>query len=133
MKKTGIYDDENQSTEIDFARKETEAGWIRILDNLGKRATPAWFNLLGWILIMAGFQYLFYKSHSIIVGVIITISVGLLWLHFQAFFYRLRFKNFPILRWWDHSLVPSMVVSGIMALGSWYLALWIIQLIARSQ
>jgi hypothetical protein len=114
-----MSNDDDQLIEIDFSRKETEAGWIRILDNLGKNAAPVWFNWLAWILIIAAFQYLFHKSRTIVLVPILVISVGLFWLHLQAFFYRLRFRNWPILRHWDSSRVPSMLVSAFLAWGCW--------------
>lgn len=128
-----MRDDEEQLIEIDFSRKETEAGWIRILDNLGKHATPVWFNWLTWILIIGAFQYLFHRSRSIALVLVLGISVGLLWLYLQAFFYRLRFKNLLILRRWDRSRLPSLIVSGLLALGSWQLAVWIATMVARNQ
>ena len=125
--------DENPPIEIDFTRKETEAGWIRILDSTGKNAAPTWFNWLGWTLIIAAFQYLFDKSKSFLVAVVLIISVAFLGLHMQAFFFRLRFKNFPVVRRWDQSHVPSILVGGLLALVSWYGALWIARTIAQNQ
>jgi len=84
--------------EVDFSHQDTEAGWNRILYEFGKRAAPVWFNWLGWFLLLGALQYLFKKSQSILAGITIGISVGFLWLYFQAFFYNIRFLNVPLFR-----------------------------------
>lgn len=109
-----MTDKEEQHIEIDFDRRETEAGWIRVWDNFGRKATPIWFNWIGWWLLLGVLQYLYQKSHSILIAIVIGISVMLLWIYFQAFFFCLRFKNVPVLKRIKNQLVISIILSGIM-------------------
>jgi len=84
---------DEEKTEIDFRRKETEAGWFRIQDKFGLKGAPVWFSWLSWVLALGAFQYLFLKTRSIAVGVVIAISNGMLWAYFWGFFYRFDFKG----------------------------------------
>lgn len=84
---------DEEKTEIDFRRKETEAGWIRIVDKFGLKGAPVWFSWLSWVLALGAFQYLFNKTGSIVVFVVIAISNLMLLIYFMAFFYRFDFKG----------------------------------------
>ncbi len=124
---------EDRPIEIDFARKETEAGWCQLMDNFGRKATPVWFNWVGWTLLLGAQQYLFRKSHSILVVITICISVGLLWVYFQAFFYGLKFKNVPVLRRLRNERAVSIILSGIVAFLVWQAALQIAIIVLKHQ
>jgi hypothetical protein len=84
---------EEKPVEIDFRRRETEAGWQRILDRLGLRAAPVWFEWLEWILVLGALHYIGEKSGSPLVRLIPGISVGLLWFYLNGFFFRMKFKG----------------------------------------
>jgi len=43
--------------ELDFRRRDTEGGWLSILDRFGLAAAPTWFDWLEWILILGAFEY----------------------------------------------------------------------------
>jgi len=43
---------------IDFRTKKTEAGWQKVLDNFWMKATPKWFEWLGWVIILGAFTFL---------------------------------------------------------------------------
>lgn len=118
---------------VDFKRKETEAGWIHIMDNFGLNATPIWFNWLSWVLLTGAFLYFFEKAQNIFqkigLGTIIAISIGLLWFHFNAVFYRVEFRGIPFVKNLRRSRIASMILSGILAFGSWRFALALVQIV----
>jgi len=89
MKKPVSASDEppQQPVEVDFRRRETEPGWQRILDRFGLAAAPTWFNWLEWILVLGAFEYIGEKSGSRLARLIPPISIGLLWLYFNGFFF----------------------------------------------
>jgi len=89
MKKPVSATDEppQQPVEVDFRRRETEPGWQRILDRFGLAAAPTWFNWLEWILVLGAFEYIGEKSGSRLARLIPPISIGLLWLYFNGFFF----------------------------------------------
>ena len=120
---------------VDFERKDTEAGWIRTIDNFAFKATPLWFNWLSWILLMGVFQYFLEKSQhilaKIVLGIIVFISATLLWCYFNAVFFRLEFRGFPFITKPKYIRIASFILSGIMAFGSWTLALALVE-IAKS-
>ena len=124
---------EDQPIEVDFNRRDTEAGWNRIWDSFGRKATPVWFSWLTWTLLLGAQQYLFKKSHSILVAITICISVILLWFYFQAFFYGLKFKNVPVIGHFRNQRLASMIISGIMALLFWQAAIRIAMIVLKHQ
>ena len=95
MKKPVSATDEppQQPVEVDFRRRETEPGWQRILDRFGLAAAPTWFNWLEWILVLGAFEYIGEKSGSRLARLIPPISIGLLWLYFNGFFFHMEFKG----------------------------------------
>ena len=60
--------------EIDLRRRETEAGWNRVIDTFALEATPKWFEWLGWVLVIAAFQYLADQSGSQAIHLIVGLS-----------------------------------------------------------
>jgi hypothetical protein len=109
---------------IDFKRKENEAGWQSIIDNFGLRAAPLWFTWIKWYLILAGLQVLMVKSQSKLIGIIAGLSVFLLWFYFNGFFFRIEFRNFPLIERKKLNMAMSMIVSGICAIFFYLLAVY---------
>jgi hypothetical protein len=48
---------DEEKIEIDFRRKEIEAGWIRIVDKFGPKGAPVWFSWLSRVLALGAFEY----------------------------------------------------------------------------
>jgi hypothetical protein len=127
-----IVSDE-EKIEIDFRRKETEEGWIRIHDKFGLKGAPVWFSWLSWILALGAFHYLFLKTSSIVVGVVIAISYQMLWLYFNGFFYRLDFKGIPMVSTGRRQQIASLLLSGVIACLFGWLAITIASKLAALQ
>jgi len=108
--------------ELDLRRRETEAGWQRVIDTFALEATPKWFEWLGWVLVLAAFQYLAGQSGSRLVRPIPVLSAGLLWLYFNAFFFRMRFKGWPLVRSTRVERVMSIAISGVLSTACWFTA-----------
>jgi hypothetical protein len=123
---------DEEKIEIDFRRMETEAGWARIWDKFGLKGAPVWFSWLSWILALGAFRYLFLKTGSIVVFVVIGISYGMLWFYFWGFFYRLDFKGIPLVTE-RRQQVASLLISGVTAWLFWWLATTIALEIAALQ
>ena len=124
---------ERAPIEIDFAHKATEAQWQQILDEFGAKAAPVWFNWLGWVLLLGAQVYLVKQVHSLLLAFTIVISVGLLYLHFHSFFYRLDFKNVPVVGRRLNKRALSLMISGVVAFASWRAAIWIALIVAEHQ
>jgi hypothetical protein len=122
--------EEQDKVVVDFQRKETEAGWIRIADSLGAKGTSVWFGWLEWILVLSAFEYLFLKTRSIYVVPILAVSGALLLLHFNALFFRIEFKGVPFFKKFEKSRLFAIVVSGLLAFGFFKLACHLALLIA---
>ncbi|MCB4792052.1 MAG: hypothetical protein LHV68_09210 [Elusimicrobia bacterium] len=125
--------DKNKRIIIDFGTKKTEQGWIEILDAFALDATAIWFDWIGWILAITALQYLFQKSNNLLIGIIIGISIALLFLYFNAFFFRIEFKNLIFLKHERIKKNVSLVVSGLLAFGFWRLSIYLIQIITKNQ
>ena len=113
---------DEEKTEIDFRRRTTEAGWIQILDKFGLKGAPVWFSWLSWVLALGAFYYIFLKTRSIAVLVVISISYGMLLAYFWGFFYRFDFKGGVPLITEQRQQIASILLSGVLAWLSWWLA-----------
>jgi hypothetical protein len=116
--------------EIDLRRRETEAGWNHVIDTFALEATPKWFEWLGWVLVIAAFQYLADQSGSQAIHLIVGLSVVLLWLYFNAFFFQLRFKGLPLVRSVSVESAMSIVISGLLAASCFFAAKWAARVLA---
>jgi len=124
---------EDNHIKIDFSHKETEAGWLQLIDDFGRKAAPVWFNWIAWIFLLGLLEYLFKKSHSVIVGVTIGISYLLLLLYFQWFFCRIDFKNVPVLCRIQNKIFISVFLSVIMGFLFWKAAIQIAIVVSNYQ
>ena len=71
---------------VDLSLKDTEYGWMRRWDAFFISAAPAWFNVLGWIALLAGVQFVNAKRHHWLLQIVIALSLLLLWQYFIAAF-----------------------------------------------
>lgn len=124
---------DDERIEIDLQRKETEAGWIAVLDRFGLRATPQWFNWVGWIFVLGFLHFLYVKSLSVVFAAMLVLSYGLLWFYFMGFFYRLKIKGIPFVSNRRVARLISIVISGSLAFSAWTVATFVAREIARFQ
>ena len=123
---------EQKTTELNFRHRETEAGWQGLIDEFALEATSKWFEWLGWVLVLAAFQYVADQSGSRFARAIPGLSVGLLWLYFNAFFFRLRFKGWPLVRSARAERILWVVVSGLVSSACWLAARSVAQIVAAN-
>ena len=121
-----------KSIEIDVRHKTSEWGWQGITDAFAMEATPKWFEWLGWVLTLAAFQYLARQSRSMLAVAISGVSICMLMLYFNAFFYRIEFKGLPLVRATRFERVASLVISGLLSWGCWLAARSIASAVAAS-
>ena len=124
---------EHEPIKIDLRRQETEAGWIAVQDRLGLKATPVWFNWIGWIIALGALHYFHDKSQSIAIAIIIGISYVLLWFYFIGFFFRFEIKGIPFLAKPRIARLISFIISGSFAFAAWQVATTVAREIARFQ
>ncbi|HBO96488.1 MAG TPA: hypothetical protein DD648_00340 [Candidatus Omnitrophica bacterium] len=118
---------------VDLNKKETEAGWQQIIDDFALKATPVWFSWVGWLFALSGLQYLYAKGKGILLALLIGFSIGALWIYFQAFFYRIEFRNLPFIRNKKIERTLSLIFSGVLAYVFWRSALIIARIIAENK
>ena len=82
---------EDNPVSIDIRTKDTELGWMRRTDRLALVGVPVWFNLLGWVALLAGIEYLRRKSGSPLLGFLVSISTFFIWRYLVAVFGRFEF------------------------------------------
>ncbi len=108
---------------INMWPKKTEDEWAKVQDNFWVNFVPAWFNWLGWVLILAVLKYVADESNSVVLRMVHTFSYVALMFYFQGFFYSMHFYGFPFLKsksakfQWRF----SVVISGILSLAFWFL------------
>jgi|SRR5437667_2328839 len=118
--------------ELDFRRRDTEGGWLSILDRFGLAAAPTWFDWLEWILILGAFEYLAGKSGAALVRFVAGISIALLWFYFNGFFFRIHFKGWFRVRSVRLERFISITASGFLAIGFWFAAQAVAKAIAAN-
>ncbi len=118
--------------ENDLRRRETEAGWQDVCDRFALTAAPTWFNWLEWILVLGAFDYLATKSGSWLPRVAAAVSLGLLWMYFNAFFVRLHLKGWFGVRSAGIERGVSTIISSLLAAGFWFAAQAIAETVAAN-
>lgn len=128
-----MSEDRESEIEFDLSRRETEAGWIRIVDNFALKGTPVWFSWIGWLLALSALQFLYDKSKNLVVGFTVAVSVGMLWIYFQAFFFRIKFKGLPLIKNEKIAEFISIAVSSIIAYVFWSISIRIVKIVIKNQ
>ncbi len=116
--------------EIDLRHRETEAGWQHVIDAFALAAVPKWFEWLGWVLVLSAFQFVANESAHPAARVIPRVCGALLFLYFNAFFFRLHFKGWPGITSPRVERTVSIVVSGALSAACWASATFIARLVA---
>ena len=122
---------EPKPIELDLRQRETEAGWQRLIDSFALEATPKWFEWLGWVLVLAAFEYVAHRSGHPLAWLAPAICVLMLWLYFNAFFFRLHFKRWPGIKSQRAERAVSVVLSGLLSAVSWFGATTIARILAE--
>ena len=104
---------------IDSNTKKTEAGWIRSSDDFWMKATPRWFEWLGWVLILGAFAFLIELTSNAVVRIAYDLSYIALFFYLQSFFFSLDFHGLPFVRSEKIREYLSLLISGILAVGTW--------------
>ena len=106
---------EDDPVRVDFRTKDTEWGWMRRVDKLALVGVPAWFNLLGWIALLSGIEYLRRQSGSAVLGYIVMFSTLLIWRYLTALMERVEFIGIlpaasPKKQFWISALISGIIV-----------------------
>lgn len=103
---------------IDFRRKRTEAEWQRVIDDFWMKATPKWFEWLGWVLILGAFTFLANQTQNVILKFASGFSYIALFFYLQSFFFSLEFHGLPIVKSETTRRLISLFISGILTSGT---------------
>jgi len=79
---------------IDLGARRTESEWGKTTQAFVERATAAWFDWLGWILVTGAIAFVARTSGNIILKVLQGISLALLWSYFQFFIMSIRVEPY---------------------------------------
>lgn len=106
--------------EVNFKSKKTETQWQSSVDEFWLKVTPLWFDWLQWILVLGAISFLAKQTENRILIFVSGISRFALFFYLQSLFYSIEFKGFPIKsRRWQR--IISLVISGVLSYGIWYL------------
>ena len=88
---------------------------MRRVDKLALVGVPAWFNLLGWIALLSGIEYLRRQSGSAVLGYIVMFSTLLIWRYLTALMERVEFIGIlpaasPKKQFWISALISGIIV-----------------------
>lgn len=104
---------------IDFKSKKTEAEWQKALDDFWMKATPKWFEWLGWIIILGAFTFLNKTQENLIIKVITGISYIALFFYLQSFFFSFEFHGLPFVKSEKVRRIISLILSVLLSYGAW--------------
>lgn len=102
--------------DIDLSRRETEAGWQKILDDFWLSATPKWFEWMGWALLLGALQYLADRTGERLPRVVLAVSWAFVFLYFQSFFFRVQLTGLRWPRSKHGTRMISLTVSAAVAM-----------------
>lgn len=105
---------------IDLKAKKTEAEWQKALDNFWAKATPRWFQWLGWLLILGAITFLAEQAQNLLLNIVSGVSYFMLFFYFQSFFFSLEFHGFPFIKSERVRRLVSLIVSALISLLVWY-------------
>lgn len=112
---------EDQRVKVDIRLKDTEWGWMQRTDRFYLKVIPLWFNLIGWITLIGGIEFLRRKTDSPLLGFVVFPSMFLLWRYLVAVFEKFDFvgilPNAPN----KMQFFLSEVISAIIVIGGSYL------------
>ena len=114
---------------VDFSAKKTEAEWIQVVDRFWLCATPETFKWLSWVGALAALTYVAQRSGGI-VRHLPDVYVWAMFFYYNAFFFQFVFVNPPIVRSIKGRRFISLVLSGLLAYGTTWLARVAITIIA---
>ncbi len=91
-----------------------------------------WFNWLEWVLVLGAFEYLAGKHGAWLARLISAISIPILWFYFNGFFFRIQFKGLFRAKSVNAERIASIIISGILASGCWFIAQTVAKAIAAN-
>lgn len=117
---------------VDFDLKDTELGWMERVDKCVIKIAPAWFSILGWVLILGAMHFLHKQSNSLILATIIGISWYLFIRYLIAVFYRIEIVTFPFVKSPSKIAFISSIISGGLAIVCWLSMSHVVNLLVDS-
>lgn len=114
--------DPHRDVTVDFKRRETEAGWSRILDRFALSITPTWFDWIQWVLALGALLYFFNREGGVGLGIAVIVSQALLFIYFQAVFLNIDFQGFPGVRSIKIARWLSFILAAALSYGAWLIA-----------
>ena len=121
---------DDEKIQIDPSLRDTELGWIRRWDAFITAVTPAWFNILGWVALLAGLQFINAKHPHWLFQSIISISLLLMWQYFITSL--CRFELILFARYRRAQIFVSIVLAFALAYGCYRLAQFAVLLIVAN-
>jgi cellulose synthase/poly-beta-1,6-N-acetylglucosamine synthase-like glycosyltransferase len=109
-----------RNMKIDLKAKKTEAEWQKALDNFWVKATPRWFQWLGWLIILGAITFLSEQTKSLLLILVSGASYFMLFFYFQSFFFSLELSGFPFIKSERVRRLVSLIVSAFLSLFVWY-------------
>jgi len=79
------------------------------------KATPRWFEWLGWILILGVITFLARETQSLTLNIVSKVSYIALLFYLQSFFFSLEFYGFPLIKTEQNRRIVSLIVSAIFS------------------
>jgi hypothetical protein len=116
---------------IDLKAENTETKWQETIDRVILKATPKWFEWLGWVLILGALKYLSALTNHIALRFVIAISWVLFLFYIYAFFYQIEIENIPFIKSKKVARRISILISALLGLCFFLLLNSIIQMLSK--
>jgi hypothetical protein len=94
--------------------------WFEETDRYFLKATPQAFEWLKWVIILVALQVAVNKTNDAMAKYIVGLLYIYIFLYFNAFFYKLKFHELPLIKSEEIRRTISIIISGTLAYAMYY-------------
>jgi hypothetical protein len=110
----------------------TESEWQGWWDQNVLKLVPAWFNLLGWVLIIAALQFVATKSGDHVANWVAALSVAFLWQYLNSSLVRLDCFQVSNGRGLVIARIGSLILTGALPAGLFAFSHYLARVVAEN-
>lgn len=100
---------------VDLKAKKEEWEWLAASDKFWLAFTPKLFEWIGWVAALAGVKYIYAKSSSFIIGMLVLLCTLGMIMYFYAYFSRIEVLGFAFLKSERKSRFLSVAMTSALA------------------
>lgn len=103
-----------------FGSRKTELEWQKSIDKFYLTYIPKWFEFLNWIILLGIFNFLSSLTKDWRLNLIYIVSNLSLFFYLQSYFYNIHIEGLPFIQKAKSKRIISVIISGLISLGTYY-------------